>query len=281
MTKKEFINDPDVIKFIIFLAKIWNDDFSFNMGIKAKGKPARYRQIASLKDAYKNYFWQYSIKDSPSLPKYIKTKCHTLENSNEVLDYCKNKLIVNGQLNDNEEELKEASVKILEWGGVTKGNKKKVEDRNFSLINTYQDVLDEWSNINQNNQKHFSPKSNVTFPCNAGFTKIYSLLLENFIIYDSRVSVALAFLLEVCFGNNIPNSLELFIPSSQITEKEKRAVNPFFKSTNQDAKRHFNSNVKCSLLLSEVVEIIKKEDSSINLRQIESSLFMIGYDIRN
>jgi len=281
MNKQEFINNPDVKVFIVFLANQWKDKFDFKLGIKEKGKTPKYKKIGAIKEAFENYFWEYSVKTTLNVPKEIQLKGSSLEKSEQVLEYCKSKLKIGGKLNPLEQEIREASEIILKWGGVfIKGNKDKVEDRNFDIVRTYQNVLNEWEQINQN-QKAFYSEMPLSFPSNAGFTKIYSLLLDDYIIYDSRVSVALAYLLETCFNNKIPDSLNLFIPSSKIVEQEKRKVSPFFKSTHQKDSRHFYSNVKTSLLLSEVVDLIRKEDSEINIRQIEAALFMIGYDIRN
>lgn len=285
MKKQEFLKDPEVKKFIAFLADKWKSGFEFKIGIKEKkNRQAYYKTVYSIREAYENYLWEYSIvKTNLVLPKEILLKASTLKRSERILDHSKDKLIIDGKLNTNEQELRDASEIILRWGGVYKsGNKEKIEDRNYNLIKTYSDVMHEWYSINNDVHKEFSPDAIIDFPSNAGFTKIYSLLLNDFIIYDSRVSVALAYLLEICFDNKIPNSLKLFIPPPAVVIVEKRAVHPFFKPTNHSKpSQHFYSNVKSSLLLLETIKIINQDDLPVTLRQMEAALFMIGYDIRN
>lgn len=281
MNKHNLLNDSDVKYFINFLVEKWSSGFDFRMGIKQRGKAPKYIKISSLREAYENYFWEYSIKSDLVLPQSISLKAYSFKESECILDYCKSRLINENKLSTSKESIREASQIILKWGGVyLKGNRHKVEDGNFDLSNMLNNVINEWQEINIQN-KDFYAEFNIDFPSNAGFTKIYSLLLNDYIIYDSRVSVALAFLIENCFGDKIPDSLELFIQSSKIVEKEKRKVNSFFKSTDNKSNKHFYSNVKASIILKEVINILNKDNQNVNLRQIEAALFMIGYDVRN
>lgn len=281
MNKQEFISNPDVQKFITFLSKKWDGEFDFKIGIKGKGaSPVRYVQISSIRAAYQNYNWSYSIVTSLDTPHSLPLKGNSFEKSSEVLDYCKSKLLVDGQLSKNDSEIREASEIVLKWGGVySYGNKDCVENKEYDLSSAFVKATNKWKEVNSEINGELNLTDNIDFTSNGGFTKIYSLILEDFVIYDSRVATALAYLIDKCFNGVIPESLNLFIPTSRVADSSKRKVNTFFKSTNQNNAKHFYSSVKTSFILSETLKQIN--DSSLSLRQIEAALFMIGYDIRN
>ena len=280
VNKEDFLKDDKVKEFIKFIAAKWESGLDFEVGIKHKGKKAIYKYTTNLKEVFETYSWQYSINTELEIPYGIEKTGFTLMDSEKVLDFSKSKLLVNGKINPNLIDLKDATEITLKWGGVfTKGNKNKVTDISYDLKKDYEEVLKKWKEINDNNSV-FSPKDNLEFTSNAGFTKIYSLLLSDFVIYDSRVSVALAYLIEICFGEAIPEILRIYIPDSQVADKTKRQVNTAFKSTYQKDSKHFYSNVISSILLKQTLKLINENDTSVKLRDLEAALFMIGYDIR-
>ena len=87
-------------------------------------------------------------------------------------------------------------------------------------------------------------------------------------------------MIELCFGNNIPEILKIYIPASKVADKTKRHVNNAFRSTYQNDSKHFYSNVISSLLVKQTLKLIIEFDPSVKLRDLEAALFMIGYDIR-
>jgi hypothetical protein len=278
MNKEDFLNDNDVIVFTNFVADVWQNGLDFNVGIKQRGKPVKYIYTNNLEEILNNYSWQYSIVTQFDIPDEIPRIGHTLAQSESVLNFAQNMLIVDGKINTNNIELRTATEITLKWGGVfTKGNKNKVIDIAYDLKKDYDEVLKKWKDINENNAV-FSSKDNFEFTSNAGFTKIYSLLLSDFVIYDSRVSVALAYLVEKCFGANIPEFLRIYIPASRVADLTKRQVHNFFTSTYQKDSKHFYSNVISSILLNESLRLIN--DPVLQLRDLEAALFMMGYDIR-
>jgi hypothetical protein len=286
MNKQEFINDSDVKTFISFLADSWKGGFDFNVGIKGEGaQQAEYKQISSLKQAYEQYLLEYSIKTSLRLPNEIALQGSSLADGEAVLAYCKDKLMAEGALNLTDKDIREASELVLKLGGAFRdANKDKVEDRTFDLVKIYQNAIKEWQDINQNSRPFFA-ENELSFPSNSGFTKIYTLILTDFVNYDSRIATALAYLIDTCFNSEIPSALVLAMPpyrKAANNKPDKRKVNGIFRPTeNKDSRKHFESNVKASLVLSEVLKVIQQEDPSANLRQLEAALFMVGYDVRN
>lgn len=278
INKKVFLDDNNVKEFIKFIAAKWENGLDFEVGIKHRGKKAVYKYTTNLKEVFETYSWQYSIKTELEIPDEIAKAGFSLSESEKVLNYSKSKLLVNGEINPNLIDLKNATEITLKWGGVfTKGNKNKVTDISYDLRKDYDEVLKKWKEINEYNAG-FSPKDNFEFTSNAGFTKIYSLILSDFVIYDSRVSVALAYLMEQCFAEDIPEILRIYIPASKVADKTKRQVSDLFKSTYQQDSKHFYSNVISSILLNESLRLIN--DPVLQLRDLEAALFMMGYDIR-
>ena len=278
MKRSEFISDPNVLNLTKFIANKWNNGLDFNLVLYKKGQQNTIIKISSLKDAYEKYFWESTINTSIKMPDKIKLDCGNFIDSLYLLNFAKSKMLTSGNNLSNEKDIKEATEIVFKWGGVyKKGNKDKVEG-DFNFKENYQRAIDIWKEI-LNEKMDIKPIKNI--PCNAAFTKVYSLILDSFIIYDSRVATALAYLINKCFNNKIPYCLKLFIPSSNIKEKDKRKVNEFFKPTYQDSSKHFYSNIKASLILSESIKEINRYDSSVKLEQLGSALFMIGYDIRN
>jgi hypothetical protein len=146
---------------------------------------------------------------------------------------------------------------------------------NFIVIDEAQDLFDRGLDLFINKFSGFNGN---------GLLNGNSLILYDFIIYDSRVSVALAYIIQNSFTiEEVPDYLKLFIPPSY-DQNNKRLVSPIFKSTNSNKKRHFFSNVISNLILKSVaakINLGKQEPDKVTLRDIEAALFMIGYDIRN
>lgn len=276
MNTHVFLSDNNVIKLIAFIKDMWSGGLEFDLGVKIRGKAPIYIRINSIHEAFEKYLWEYSINTDVNIPDEMK-KGKSFEDCDRVITYTRNMIIQNG-IFGSDTELRNATEIILRWGGVfKKGNKDKVKE-GYSLKDKFTSVQSRWQDINNNN-KEFDYHETLDFTSNAGFTKVYSLFLNDFIIYDSRVAVALAYLIDKCFNGDIPETLKLFIPSSAVSVKMKRPVNSAFSPTNQKDNKHFYSNVLSSILLKEVISEINSTD--LTLRKLEAALFMIGYDIRN
>ena len=277
-------NDSSFVKLVDLISDMWVSGFSFRLKRKINGnnRIADTEEIESIKQARDLYFWNYSIQDLLEVNHELSTG-NSLQKSVELLSYAKKMIISNGNLLD-EISVKNGTKIILQWGGVfKKGNRDKCIIPEYSLTKDYEEVSKVWNNI-LSGKSDFRLDDNFNFESNAGFTKVYSLILDDFIIYDSRVSVALAYIIQNSFTiEEVPDYLKLFIPPSY-DQNNKRLVSPIFKSTNSNKKRHFFSNVISNLILKSVaakINLGKQEPDKVTLRDIEAALFMIGYDIRN
>ena len=142
---------------------------------------------------------------------------------------------------------------------------------------------------------------------NSSFTKIYSLLIEDFIIYDSRVGAALGHLVCLFYSatqRRIENSefekinfawgAPPFGEHTKYKELMAKSRNPsnghliFPRLTSlshpRDVARHTINNIRASWILKEVIKSSAHpyfDTSQDGIRRLEAALFMIGYDVWN
>ena len=253
MTKQEFLDNQDVKKLIQYLVS----------------------QSGKISNKIENYEWGFNVNY-----KDVDYKGKTYAESETVLNIIQ-KDLKDGIKNHDSLILLEASKAILKWGGVLgtekKGNLNRlIGYKEDELANLYKSVASKWNKL-ENNEMSLVEYSQFDFPSNAGFTKIYSLLFDGFIIYDSRVGAALAkFILET-FKNNVPSELRIDLPMGRENKNNPGRRNPnalIFKPFSRDFKKHFISNVKSSWILQEVAK-----ETNPELRKIEAALFMLGYDV--
>ena len=274
MNIKQLKSNKQFIQLVKSIANYWDGGLNLNLKFKIQ-KSLEEVKILSLQEAYELYNWPYHIKKQ-NLPDIIHQCGTSFKKSNEVLMYAKN-IMLESPSCFYKDKLTDGSLLILEWGGVLNYNNKRITnygpDKFFSLI---KQAEVKWDGIRKGDD--FSTSDSFDFHSNAGFTKIYSVLFDDFIIYDSRVAAALAFFAKKCLGNIPPDEWRFFIPQNK-GDKNKRYVEGFLFSS--EKKKHFYSNIISNLLLLEVQSELKKRNKKVELRQIEAALFMIGYDISN
>lgn len=176
-----------------------------------------------------------------------------------------------------------ATLAVLTWGKVTTGNvdwaRRHAEDLRY-IYQKGMSLLD---------PKIADDRNSFTLRFNSGFSKIYSLLLDDFIIYDSRVGGALGHLvIQYCQSNQF-ESVPLLLQFPWAPAKETNPVRP--KNRNPSTKHlilkkidgsqeHALWNLRASWLLKEAAgesELFSKLTDPI--RALEAALFMIGYDL--
>jgi hypothetical protein len=137
---------------------------------------------------------------------------------------------------------------ILRWGGVgvATPNIKKLKEirskRNF--ISTLQEARIFI-------QSYIIANENFHLPMNSGFSKIYTLLDEQFIIYDSRVAAQLCSLIKQCFNDN-PKNFKLGKCAYQA--KVNRDPGKGFPILTGKPKKYFESNIKAAWILQRLAD---------------------------
>lgn len=182
----------------------------------------------------------------------------------------------------NNEQLRETCIEILKWGGVLAFNGTKINDMNdlggfFSSINK---IIDSDKIIIGNlDPKHIS----------SGFTKIYTALNENFIMYDGRVGSALCFLIKKFLAESKVDKLPIELTFGYGLGRGKQNRNPNYPSNTirfpnitQNRTIHFVSNIKANWLLrdmSEKVELPGFKNETEKVFALQTALFVLGEEI--
>ena len=280
MTKQQYLSRPIVKEFIEWLKRC-DQDFAhsyFNRRTKKNWK------CKSLNDAFQKYNW--SFKNSEG-----KTKFKYSDNENE-LNMLSEKL-KEAYKNKNIENLFQYSSKICKWGGVLGGvkfgNLKTLIENKSYLLEKYEKTEIAMSGLSADDEI-----LGDIFNMNAGFTKIYSLLFDRLIIYDSRVGAALCLIVkDFCLikgVKKIPSELKFGWSKAK---EDKYALNPKnrkpdkvgedeFPDFNTKHKSHVHSKsmLRASWLIEKFITSTKgKNNVSKKMREFEAALFMIGYDL--
>ena len=209
--------------------------------------------------------------------------------SKKVLDECSNKLRTSLYINDDEACFL-ACRQILEWGGVT--------NKNIDRISRMKNRCDYFKYVIKvlEIDNDLEDYINTDIIMNSGFTKIYSLIVEDFVIYDSRVGAALGLLVkyfcEETKKEKIPEELRFAwgikrkTLYGQIAENPRNPSNQIYKfPLINNSKIHIMNNNRANWLLKEILNKTNSKfhylDEGMALRALEAALFMIGYEVRD
>lgn len=275
MNEQEYLNQAVVKDFIKWIKPKLFTEFKHSYTI-SRGV---MWECNSLFNAYEQYRWPIS----PDWVKKLDLPDNNSFTSNKtVLDHLSEKLRSSFE-EKNLENFFEASKKILSWGGVLgsekRGNAKYLTDNMQDLITIFANakiqMLENGTLLNDFNGIRM----------NAGYTKIYSLLFDDFIIYDGRVGAALGLLvrkfLEDRNINIIPEELNFYWGKSKGTHDRNPSTGPYkFKQLN-NSKNHIKCNLKANWLIKKIIKThgFGNETKGYAMRAIESALFMIGYEL--
>ncbi|MDA1196063.1 MAG: hypothetical protein O2894_12905 [Planctomycetota bacterium] len=126
---------------------------------------------------------------------------------------------------------------------------------------------------------------------NAGFTKIYSLMLPGFPIYDGRVGAALGYLVRLHCQEaglaEVPSELRFAwgtpkqAPGGWQKNRNPSAGPLRFPMLRADARQHARCNLMAAWLLTEAAgrACFGALPPDQRLRALEAALFMVGYDL--
>ncbi len=173
-----------------------------------------------------------------------------------------------------------AALEVLKWGGVVPHNAGRLEALGAEAIPL----------LRANGRLLDPDKADLTRvwavqPMNAGFSKIYSLMLDGFPIYDSRVACALGSLVrrfcqETGCHQRVPKSLAFGIPPNQGKANRDPSCGSlsFSKIRNGGAGLYSTSNVMAAWIL----DALSRHGPFGSLgddRQfaLQSAMFMVGH----
>ncbi len=286
MNKGAFLVDKYVKEFSNWLESKLDSPNSFNHGYYLK-LDRRDWSCSCLYEAYKSYWWRFNAF-CPIVNRWISgTSCQ------ESFEYLTRlaKAFRESVSDNNIAMASKCALSALKWGGVEKGNKERILGLGSDICAHFRDIQDQLDLstvfLNRGYRIHI----------NSGFTKLYFLLIENFIMYDGRVGAAFDLLVRrFCEEYNlykIPCKLEFAYGKSRDTGNAKNSRDPSlgrykFPEFSSAHRQRLQHNIKASWLLKSIADNTSSrfsrlsQDPPLNerLTALQSALFMIGYDVR-
>lgn len=280
MYRNDYLHNENVVPFINWVIERINND-KFNHKYIQKRPKGNLWECKSIYNAFENYNWNFKCE----LPTKEILIGNTFNESEEVLSKISINMRKAFEIED-VELFKAYCISVLHWGGVLKSNREKIN----SMVNPIEYFL---GAVNKIDPKTVSLNDNFNnIIMNSGFTKIYSLLIDNFMIYDGRVGAALGLLVRTYLEEQgvfeIPVELQFAFKNPKVSYADKDELNKRnpsnniykFKKLTNNSKLHINNNIRANWLCYEVAKRSKFSQHENSIRAFESALFMIGYDIR-
>ena len=265
MNKSDFLKNSIVLEFINWIEPKLSEGTNFKHSYVLNKTKINW-ECTNLYNAYLNYSWNDVDfnKNSFTLSKLKDSINHGISEGNQL-------------------QTKQACIDILTWGHVTQHNKQ--------WIDIQSDIVGYLKNVSLalNNNTFNTNSLNSTIRLNAGFTKIYSLIIDDFIIYDSRVSAAICLLIKrFLLETNrleVPDILKFHFETGKMGAPRNPNENKYlFPRIYNSNANHQISNIKANWLLKGILDNTSSKFNVLavdsQMRALESSLFMIGYKIK-
>lgn len=261
MNRQEYINDQYVISFSNWIEDKLNDNFMHHYDNQQRHEKW---SCNSIFNAFEKYKWGGLTFDE------VQVFFDRVTDSIEVA--------INNQ---DEKLLKKQLIDIIEWGGIKKVSK-SIQNRS----NIIDFVMEKKEQLNLDTYDTNTKSRFIEM--GSGYSKIYSFLIQNFIIYDSRVGAALCYLVrlfcEHCDINKIPEVLAF---RWQVAENKYINRDPsndkliFQKYYNSSPNQYLITNIKASWLLANIISSTTTNFNNLEnpVRALEAALFMIGYEL--
>ena len=255
--RDDYLRDPDVRAFLDWAKPLVTGQHKLNHPRAGGGK------YSTLHEAYRDYQWDK--KSSEETVKFLEDLANRIGESQDRND---------------PETFREAAKKVLRWGGVSGRNAKRLEalgDEALPLLRINARLLDPATADLE--------RVWVVQPMNSGFSKIYSLMLEGFPIYDSRVACALGSLVrsfcEVERMERVPDRLKFGIPPDRAHVERDPSYRKFSfpKIRHGGSGLYAQSNVMAAWILDEMSQHGPFGDVGDEQRlfALQSAMFMIGH----
>ncbi|AQZ33447.1 hypothetical protein BHQ29_09200 [Pseudomonas sp. LPH1] len=286
MEKSTYLQTPAVANFVKWMSEnLDGDTFAHQYTNRRSGCSWR---CDSLYDAYAQYHWPH-----PGNQRLGEPTGTTFESSAATLQALSQDLQSALGSQGSDHSVVTAAVDVMTWGGVRAGNVRWLHANQANLpqvLSSTRQALDAGSTDHP-----LLVAKDLRF--NAGMTKVYSLICDRFVIYDSRVAAALGWaVVKFCQAaglSEVPQELRFpWAPAkSAANDSSPKRRNPgqseFFFPRLKSGANHAAWNLKASWLLSDVLEQPAAQNSRFNqiecfdtrLRALEAALFMIGYDL--
>lgn len=278
VNKKAYLTNPFVDQFVRWFAgELVSPTVENHYEVV---RPRQRFHFVGLADAFRQYQWEYTV----TLPGQAPQSGSSFADNQEMLRELAAGLA--GALNAGSvPEMREWVLAVLQWGGV--------KARNVRWLKANSDLLHEIAApaafLGLGDDDIGGLRDNV-HRFNSAMTKAYSLIVPNFIIYDSRVAGALAwFVARWCRRTGRGQVPELLafgcLPARSTVNRKLR--NPttgglIFQEMKGRPAIHAHWNLRASWLLEAVLQRTSSpvfRNAPNPLRALEAALFMWGYDL--
>ncbi len=289
LSRAEYLSSQDVQQFSGWLAARLDQPDSLKHSYFLKSADSQW-SCSSLYDAYQKYWWPFEF-ECPALGRKV-SGSEGLSSSLDYLTELANIFRPAVEKGDVEATIN-CALSVLDWGGVLGKNRARV-------IAMGRDICGNLAYISEKLKMNtVRLGENQDIHINSGFTKIYSLLVDDFIMYDGRVGAALGLLGRLYCQETglvkIPQEIEFSYGRGQeapggMTGPNRRNPStaafrlPEFTGNRQ---RHLDDNIKAGWLLKDLADKVSSKFNDLpqspplneRLTALQSALFMIGYDV--
>ena len=268
MNQESFLTDRNVREFIEWARHLTRGEWRLKSGNCDGTSPSC--ESVSLYDAYDKYKWNGKNFDDT---------CEELDGYQARIRSVASKCPAS--IEDKREFLRVAAL-ILKWGGINSLPR---------LARMGNDALRELTHCAQRLEPTTATMEGLDgFKyMGSGFSKIYSLMIDDFPIYDSRVACALTSLIYLFCEDTgllrVPIALRLGVPPPQGGRENNPSREPlvFPNIRGSQYPLYAKSNVKAAWLLKKMIvgqgaDPFAKVPEHRKVRALEASLFMIGHD---
>ena len=278
MNRDIYVSQPPVREFIDWLAPRLNSSELSHQWINRKTR--QVRAFSSIYEAYRGYAWPFSI----ALPSGEQLAGRSFSSRHRALSR-----VATGLRQSVSEDSDEAAVAwsllVMRWGSVFPGNGRWLVDHADGLaaeLGRCAQLLGA-----QADDSHLAPIRRF----NAGMSKVYSLLLDDFLIYDSRVAATLGWVIvKFCQAAGypmVPESLKFPMGTAKETAgtEHPKQRNPSQEALQFPGLRSGPAYARANLQASWLLTAVLKHGGSpfdrepAPLAALEAAFFMIGYDL--
>lgn len=264
---------------------------------RLQGQPIALAKYPNLLSAKEEYTWPlkrlnglpkathpYAFPVLPTLPARS-----SLESNQVVLRHLQNELRCSyrdAQIDQQgAQRLAGVVAAIFYWGGVftrtrNGGNKPWLEQNAHRLRATLSAVIADMVSGEDRSQI-----TDLRF--NSGMTKVYSLLVDDFVIYDSRVAASLAWLVRHWWCDDqrmaesaLPSLLRFGCLAGNGIAESRRRPSPVFPMLRNDPHGHYRWNIRTNWLLNDALIAAGENTDFRSLREVEAALFQMGDDLQ-
>lgn len=271
LTRDDYLRASWVKCFVAWLRRRVRGEVCFEHRYRMP-RPLRDWRCCSLWGAYEGYRWRRA--DFETTQGTLDCLRKEIRAAKEAADNCR---------------FVTAALEVLKWGGVSRSNRERLCELGDGALGTFSDA----AKLLDPSQADTARLDEVRY-MNSGWTKVYSLMLDAFPMYDGRVGAAMGYLVRLWWRATRPDCADEEI--CQVPEllrfrwlagRGGRNRDPsagwlrFPALSHADPRTWAECNVRAAWVLGEVrgEGRFGELPETHRLRALEAALFMIGYEL--